>query len=858
MEIQSLVFKPGKLIMRFAYSYLLIVLHTTVDCLAQSPPDSITVAGSSEFRISKSRSFWMGSNYRREWVTPIKVPVIRIKREGLEPVKRGGGKQTRSLRLVDSDGKEYNFRSIKKFITSKTLPSDLESEAAKDIVSDGISASYPYSALSVPVLAEAAGVPYLKSRVVYIPDDPALGEYRKDFGNLLAYLEEKIPDSVKKDYDTEDVVKKLTQDNVNAVDQKAVLKARILDMFVMDFDRHEGQWEWGAIDKKKGKEFYPIPKDRDQAFYVNQGVMPHIVQWPWLVPQLEGLKAKTKNIKRFNFAARNFDRYFLNQLDEQDWTDAAAAFLSQMTDTVIEKALAEQPPEIRHLSGPAIVNILKERRKHLAADLMEYYRFLAEAVDITASNKDESFAITRYDDGGVDLTVSDLASGDTIYKRKFDARITGEIRIYGFGGNDRFIVNGNNDKIKIRIIGGKGNDSFENMSASEGAIVYDDKDGNNNFSGRFKQKLKHDTIANHYDPIYYKYNQVIPFVSVGYNPDDGVYLGGWMKIIRHGFRKTPYKNSHTITLNHALATRAFNFRYNAEFIGVIGTRTDLLLEADIKSPHVPNFFGYGASTIYDKSKPGKFRYYRTRYNLGDISLELRRNFSEKVFMTLGPTFQFFKMDSTDRFNRKRFITQEIPPGFDHVQSFSKQYYFGGRFALTADTRNKKSMPTRGILWNTTARFLSGLNEASNDVTQVNSDFSFYVTLVKDVLVLANRTGGGHNFGDFELHQAQYLGNDDHLRGYRKYRFAGDSKFYNNIEMRWLVTRFKTYLFPGSLGLLAFYDTGRIWSDNDNSDKWLNGYGGGIWISPFNRAVLTLSYAASREDRMPLVSLGWRF
>ena len=178
----------------------------------------------------------MGDNYRREWKAPIRVPVINLATEkgGLTPVKKGGGKQTRSLRLEAANGDEYNFRSIQKFITSKTLPADLQSEAAEDLVADGISASYPFAALSIPVLAEAAGVPYLKVKLVFIPNDPRLGEYKKEFGNLLAYLEEKIPDSVKKDYDTEDVVKKLKEDNDNSVDQQAMLRARILDMFVMD------------------------------------------------------------------------------------------------------------------------------------------------------------------------------------------------------------------------------------------------------------------------------------------------------------------------------------------------------------------------------------------------------------------------------------------------------------------------------------------------------------------------------------------------------------------------------------------------------------------------------------------------
>ena len=160
-----------------------------------------------------------------------------------------------------------------------------------------------------------------------------------------------------------------------------------------------------------------------------------------------------------------------------------------------------------------------------------------------------------------------------MYERLFDPQDTKEIRLYAFGGADKFSVKGNNDKIKIRMIGGEGVDHFEYAGNSgDGGIVYDSLRENNKITGRLKNKMSNDTIVNEYDPLYYKYNQVIPFLSVGFNLDDGIYLGGWMKIIHHGFRKTPYKNSHTITLNHALASKALNFRYNAEFIGVFGRR----------------------------------------------------------------------------------------------------------------------------------------------------------------------------------------------------------------------------------------------------------------------------------------------
>jgi hypothetical protein len=440
-------------------------------CSAQTGKDSASAAGG-HFSTSGGRYFWMGSNYRKEWNTPIKVPVLNLAAEhgGLTPVKRGGGKQTKSLRLEDSKGRQYTLRSIAKFITSKTLPGDLQSEAAADLVSDGVSASYPYAALSIPDLAEAAGIPHGSVKLVYIPDDPRLGEYRADFANMMALYEERIPESVEKAYSSDEVIEKLENDNDNDVDQLALLKIRILDMFVMDLDRHEGQWTWGASDNGKGKKFFPIAKDRDQAFFINRGFLPGLAKGRSLVPQLEGFKPAAKSISRFNFAARNFDRFFLNELSEDDWKQTAEKFVSQMTDAVIEKALGRQPAEIKDISAGTIIATLKDRRNYLVAEVMEYYRFLAEIVSITSSDKKELFDITRNDDGStlVQVFKTDKNGGQTVkmYERKFDGQLTKEIRLYGMDGDDKFSMHGTNDKIKVRMIGGGGDDVFENASKS--------------------------------------------------------------------------------------------------------------------------------------------------------------------------------------------------------------------------------------------------------------------------------------------------------------------------------------------------------------------------------------------------------
>ena len=330
---------------------LILFLITGLVLSSTAQTDSASAPGSTKFKTNGSRKFWRGANYREEWLTPVKAPVINLATEkgGLKIIKLGGGKQSKSLRVEDPTGKQYALRLIEKFITAKTLPAELQSQAAEDLVADGVSASYPYAALSVPTLSEAAGIPYNKVKLVYIPDDPLLGEYRDDFKNKLAYLEERLPESVKKGEDSYDVAVKLKDDNDNNIDQRAVLRARILDLFIMDFDRHEDQWQWAAVDKDKGKTYFPIPRDRDQAFFINQGVMPGIAKMPWVVPQLEGFKPKAKNINRFNFAARNFDRFFLTELSEQDWKKEVDEFIPKMTDEVIERAVNEQPKEIRSI-----------------------------------------------------------------------------------------------------------------------------------------------------------------------------------------------------------------------------------------------------------------------------------------------------------------------------------------------------------------------------------------------------------------------------------------------------------------------------------------------------------------------------
>ena len=187
----------------------------------------------------------VGKNYRDEWTTTIEVPVLDFAHDfgGLTPQKEGGGKQTHTLHIKDGQGKDWVLRSVQKF-PSKVIAAEMKGTVAEVLVSDGISASYPYAVLSIGTLARASGVPFMPNTVVYIPDDPALGEFRNTYKNSLALLELRGDDKEQKTYDTGEIIPELLKTHKKTVDQKAILRARLLDNFIMDFDRHEGQWVW--------------------------------------------------------------------------------------------------------------------------------------------------------------------------------------------------------------------------------------------------------------------------------------------------------------------------------------------------------------------------------------------------------------------------------------------------------------------------------------------------------------------------------------------------------------------------------------------------------------------------------------
>ncbi|MEO5563337.1 MAG: metallophosphoesterase, partial [Chitinophagaceae bacterium] len=415
-------------------------------------------AGTKYNKTTRMQRFFNGHNYRREWGTSVKLKVFNVNKEkgGFKIQGVGGGKQTKSLKLEDKSGREWSLRTIDKD-PEKAIPENFRASFAANIVQDLISAAHPYAPMAIPTLAETTGVLVSTPEFFFVPDDPSLGYYRPLFANQICMLEQKDPSAKEDSKSSYSLFNKMREDNDHTVDQEAVLRARLLDMLIADWDRHFDQWRWTTQDTGLGKLYIPIPRDRDQAFFYSDGI---IIQYVARrrIPFLKGLRFGIPKINELNKVSKDFDRMFMNNLDENAWKSISKKFTSQLTDAKIGEAIHKMPPEIYALSGKTITDKLISRRNLLEEKVLEYYKFLSKEVTVLGSNQNEYFRFTAQNDS-LQLTVysyrKNADSNFVMYHRVFDPGITREIRLYGFNGADKFQVDsGLHSSILIRMIGG--------------------------------------------------------------------------------------------------------------------------------------------------------------------------------------------------------------------------------------------------------------------------------------------------------------------------------------------------------------------------------------------------------------------
>jgi len=831
-------------------------------------PSTISAAIYSEedVEVSNFHKFLWGERYRKQFGTAVKAPTVDLDTlfGGLKPVRKGGGNQSKSLRLEDNKGRQYVMRALKKqasqylqaiIFKDQYIGDKLDDSFASNLLLDVFTGAHPYAPFVVGDLADAIGVYHTNPVLYYVPKQDALQEFNADFGDELYMIEEHTSeghnDKASFGYQntllsTSDMMKTIRNDEDIMVDEASYIKARLFDMLIGDWDRHQDQWQ--AFSKMS------------DGFLLKSAVA--------LIPNARLLRSYNedlKDVKGINVEPYPLDMALIELSDKSVWDAQVKHIQDNITDAIIEKAFLNVPVEVRDEAVETIKQLLKERRANLQKIADRYYKVINEFAVIKGTNKDDWFDIERMPNGETKVTgyrIKNAKKADAFHERIYKREETKEIWIYALDDDDTFNVFGEgNQLIKIRLIGGQNNDTY-NIKNGKKVKLYDYKTKKNTFvTNKGSKKLTDDYETNvyNYKKLKANTNQLIPVI--GSNPDDGLKIGFTNTFTNYNFERNPFSSQHTISGSYFFATSGFELNYSGEFANVIGS-ANLNIDVNFNSPNFAiNYFGFGNSTpnLEPDNDAIDFDFNRVKIRTFRATPSLRWKGHYGSLIELGLTYESNEIERTEN----RFLESQFPA---NASVFDKQDFYGIQAKYAYEMKDNTTFPTLGMLFSVETGYRNNVS-TSNGFGYLIPELGFdYKLTPRGQIVLATKLRSHINLGDdFEFYQGAVLGDQTGLRGYRRERFTGKSAFVQSTDIRFNLRRQASNFLPFNIGFYGGFDYGRVWVDDRlvianefNQDQWNTSIGGGIFLTAYNMLSANVSAFNSDDGLRLAFRLGFGF
>jgi hypothetical protein len=823
--------------------------------------DTVLVAPGAHYTAGPLYRAFMGSGHRELWTTPVRVPVADLSTlgGGLEPQRVGGGMTTRTLHLGGADGRRYVLRSVDK--EPADLLEDFVGTPIEAILRDQISSFHPSGAMIVARLLDAVGVLHVTPRMVVIPDDPRLGEFRAEFAGMLALFEERPDDAPagapgfagSLEIVQTDRLFELTEESPRhrvAADQ--LLRARLVDLMVGDRDRSTNNHLWARFDDGTGGSLWrPIPRDRDQAFVQLDGILKglaryydaRLVPWGESYPSVEGL---TRN-------AWDIDRTYLVGMHRDDWWATVGEVQRLVSDEVIDRAVREMPAEHFEMAGEGIARALRRRRDDLGEAAAELYRIVSRYADVQATDESEIASVERGEDGSLRIAVRLAdAPADTTFDRTFSPDETREVRLYMHGGGDVVTVTGDGPgEIVLRSVGGPGADRFVDTSTSarRANIFYDGGDATEITEGpatRFEPRAAERPFSWLEESRTLDWGHSwLPEPRVAYDADRGLVLTAGLTYDRYGFLKDPYSSRLRLRLGWAFGLTEPLIEYSHHFRDALAGH-DLRIEARWSGIEIIDYYGLGNET----PASGPVGFHRVPHKQVTLAALASFGDGERKRVSIGPVLQYL---STDTLGASTYLATTDPYGSGQFSQL------GLRTTFRVDARDMEGTPSEGFLLEGGATLFPELMDVDRgDFGEAHAQVATYVSPTGRNPTLALRAYAKKVWGDFPFADAAYLGGRTSLRGLREQRLAGDAAVLGSAELRVFVARL-LFIVPTDVGVFGLGDAGRVFREGESSNEWHTSYGGGIWLAPLRRSsTLQLSVARSASRSAFYAGIGFAF
>ncbi len=827
--------------------------------------DSVTVSPEGAYSAGGLWRFFLGDLNRELWEADFRVPVVDLGlfAGGLTPTRRGGGLQTQSLRLLGADGLLYNFRSIDKDATRAMDP-----EIARTVVGrvrqDQIAALFPLSARVVAPLLRVAGVLHADPALVVLPDDPRLGEFRQEFAGKLGWIEvrpDEGPDGepgfagATRVSGSDRLLERLEEDSHHKVNAPSFLRARLMDAYVGDWDRHPDQWRWAAFEYGDSTVWEPIPRDRDWALARLDGVLVYVAGW--LFPNYKGFGPEYPSMFRLTWAGRALDRHILPGLSREEFLGVARELQSVLTDAVIDEAVGTLPPSYEEEVGQNLRDALRKRRDEFMDMAAEYYDLLAGWVDVYGTDRRDLARVDRLPGDSLRVELFRVRGGEpdprAYFRRVFSGSETHEVRIFLRGNDDRAEVRGTApSSISVRIDGGGSDDFFLNESTTGKTYFYDHR-GDNEFVETQATHVDEDDYEEPFDPATTTHqakhrdwgHSRLPYPTLDYDSDEGYYIGASLIHDEFGYRYFPWESR--FTFSAAMGGRGDRGRLHVGLDApVLRRRARLRLQANANIREVARFFGLGNDTPLGEDDDA-FKFDRTRVQ---VSAGLAYPMpAAKAEFTVGAVYGYSSAETGDA----SVVDSLAPYGFP---DFSRLRFDVG---LRRDTRDRTVATSTGSIVSIEGAFVPGILDVREAYGLASAHVRRYWSAEgAGQPSLSVRVGAQTVLGDAPYFDAAVLGGKRTVLGIRGARYTGDKEV--DASVLGSIKLFDVNLIlPAEVGVLAVAGVGRVWADGASPGGWHEGYGGGLWLAFLQRPLMTsFTVAGGSEEVRYYFSVGLPF
>jgi hypothetical protein len=361
-------------------------------------------------------------------------------------------------------------------------------------------------------------------------------------------------------------------------------------------------------------------------------------------------------------------------------------------------------------------------------------------------------------------------------------------------------------------------------------------------------------------------NAVVPFV--GGDTDIGFGAGAISSVARLDPNRQPFRwrleGAAFATVKPRKGPR-FDWPYQDVFVGYshnglfserlrLEARVSFTRETDLR------YYGIGnASVAPPDDVPERDLFTRT-HPAGRVRTRIALTRAASVVLGSIYTFTWLDYDPSSRLAQDQITgSPQVRQLLQVDRSHALHLFEAG---MLFDTRDNEVAPLRGQFHQVELRLAPWQSSRHPyRYAELHTTLRFYQQIVTDRLVLAARAVGYLQIGDVPFYElSRYdetsaLGGAKGVRGIPKNRYYGKRKAFGNIELRLRLLNLHVRKSEYQLGLVGFFDGGRVWADLrsapelDGTGLGLKyGTGGGLRLLKGTTFVLRIDLAWSPDAR----------